>query len=214
MWGMGRDCIASLSEGLNGAIKKRVVGEHRWSAILREFIQQSESAFKSAVSEAEKLVGRGDFVVPLGRRYMNIDTELARRSFVVEKDDTVHKVYLEGVLLAEVTEDGGKYKCDCNYQNDVGLPCIHILAVDETAAFNREEVDAIWYTSTFLESFLGRMNGVGSQEEGGREEGKGEERGTSRGWRSKQDAHRFPQVTSAFRGGTEGNHETNNATKE
>ena len=56
---MGRDCIASLSEGLNGAIKKRVVGEHRWSAILREFIQQSESAFKSAVSEAEKLVGRG-----------------------------------------------------------------------------------------------------------------------------------------------------------
>ena len=143
---------------------------------MREFILQSESAFKSAVSEAEKLVGRGDFVVPLGRRYMDIDTGLAKRSFDVEKEDTCHKVYLEGVLLAEVRESEGRYKCSCNYQRDVGLPCIHILAVDETAAFNREEVDAIWYTSTFLETFLSK----GSEGEE-REERREEERQRSEG---------------------------------
>ena len=38
---------------------------------------------------------------------MNIDTGLAKRSFEVEKDSTVYKVYLEGVLLAGATEDGG-----------------------------------------------------------------------------------------------------------
>ena len=42
--GMRRDYIASLSEGLNGAIKKKISGEHWWSAILKEFIAQSEQA--------------------------------------------------------------------------------------------------------------------------------------------------------------------------
>ena len=61
-------------------------------------------------------------MVPLGRRYMNIDTELARRSFVVEKDDTVHKVYLEGVLLAEVTEDGGSTSATATIKMMSGFP--------------------------------------------------------------------------------------------
>ena len=43
-------------------------------------------------------------------------------------------------------------------------------------AFSREEVDAIWYTSTFLKTFVGEVSGAGGQEEGGEEEGEGKER--------------------------------------
>ena len=76
--------------------------------------------------------------MPLGRRYMDIDTGLAKRSFDVEKEDTCHKVYLEGVLLAG-SGRAGKAHVQLQPPKRRRAPCTHTLAVDETEAFSREE---------------------------------------------------------------------------
>lgn len=161
--GMRRDYIASLSEGLNGAIKKYIEGPKRWSMLLTAFIEQAENAFLSSVSEAEKFIDREDFVMPIGRKYMDINTDLAKKSLDVIEEETCYKVYLGEVLLGEVTRDSDKYKCTCNYKKDIGLPCIHILAVDESAAYNKNEINKIWFTSTFINTFLGERKEVESQ---------------------------------------------------
>ena len=137
-----RDCIATLSEGLNGAIKRQTCLKTQ-VLLAKTFTQQSAYAYQECSLAARKLPDEG--ITPLAKRCICIGREVSTH-LICHKKGEKHVVYMGEREVDQVHVVGGRYSCSCDQVKDIGTPCAHISALDRGSP--EMYVDPIWSCAT------------------------------------------------------------------
>lgn len=142
-----RDYISSVSEALNGAVKKTAL-DHNQVRLSKAFISHSLRAYEECCQDASKLTGE---LMPLTDKYYSINLE-AGKYFEYKKDKNKFKVYYDGTIIATITKNKeGLLNCNCGQDKDVGLPCAHLLGLEEVDPFTY--TNKMWRVDTFKKAF-------------------------------------------------------------
>ena len=142
-----RDYISTLSEGLNGAVK-RLSPNKTQVQLMKEFLKQSRRAYIDCCEEARTIPDTK--FMPLVDRYHEIDKKVSQY-LEVKKEGSKYKVYYGDEKIATVMKVEGKYRCTCNQLYDPGAICPHTLAVDDVS--EEDYVHNMWKTCIFKETF-------------------------------------------------------------
>lgn len=145
--GLRRDYIVTLSEGLNGVIKRSVYTQTQ-VALAKEFLAQSRRAYEECKQSAEKILGGK--LMPLAYRYYEIDIDFAKHLSYRKEGDTFIVLYMDKQVAA-VKKEKGIWKCNCGQYEDLGTPCPHILCVEKVPP--HEYTHKMWRASTFKKAF-------------------------------------------------------------
>lgn len=148
--GMRRGYVSSLSESINGSIKKKA-NSNDYITLTKLFISQSRHAYNMCCETASKLSSIG--YMPDAIKYYEEAIKSAKKLRYVYKNRKYH-IYKKKLYLAVVSRVAGRLVCDCNRNFDIGLPCCHIMAI-ETVNINDYAHD-IWLTKTYKEAFAFR----------------------------------------------------------
>lgn len=91
-----RDYIATLSEGLNGAIKRQTYLKTQ-VLLAKTFIRQSAYAYQECSLAARKLPDEG--IMPLAKRYISIDREVSTRLICQKRVKSMWHIWVRGKWL-------------------------------------------------------------------------------------------------------------------
>lgn len=143
-----RDFIATVSEALNGTVKRYALDKSQ-VRLVKAFIRQGMKAYRECCEESAKL--EDNDLMPLARRYYDEDLEVSGPFFWYQKGNEFD-VYYDEMLIAHVIKDeNGHYNCDCGQDRDIGTPCSHILSIEEVKA--EDYTHNMWTTNVFKETF-------------------------------------------------------------
>lgn len=145
--GMRRGYISSLSECLNGAVK-RISKDHSLTSLTKEFINQSYRTYESC-KETAYMYATSDYMPGVTEYYEKAFSVKKYLSYI--KEGELYRVFYKGRELAIVTRTNDIYKCSCNQDIDMGVVCCHILSIEDVDI--SKYTHDIWKTKTFFDAF-------------------------------------------------------------
>ena len=152
-----RDYISTLSESLNGAIK-RTVRNHSWVALTKGFLEHSMRAYEESRETAKEFIGLE--LMPLVHKYYEVDKDVSK-SLTYREEGNIFKILFRDSQVATVRKNNGKFICDCNQLLDIGTVCAHILTVEDVNLLSYTH--EMWLVKTYLNAFQSEEPKIGSR---------------------------------------------------